>query len=198
MASVCTVPGCKRKYNAKGYCGPHYAMWQRHGDPLYADKGLHISGMNALKCNTIADFWKKVRKRPNGCWEWQGGRDQDGYGMFSWHNKPTRVNRFVAGVIQGLDIDGMEVCHTCDNPPCANPAHLYVGTVQSNKADSVAKMRHAHGERCHTAKLTVTTVREIRAMVKRGMTRYAAAKLFNISWTQADNVVRRVSWKHVK
>lgn len=59
-------------------CRTHYGMWQKHGDPLYAEKGLHLPSLGANR-NTIEDFWLKVKKT-SSCWLWLASKDKDGSG----------------------------------------------------------------------------------------------------------------------
>lgn len=99
-----------------------------------------------MRPNTLDDFWKKVRRKP-GCWIWLAGKDADGYGMFWWKNRQTRAHRFVVKFILGRDVEGKEVCHTCDNPSCVRPDHLFVGTTKDNAQDREAKGRGIKGRK---------------------------------------------------
>src|SRR5258708_2027850 len=141
----CTVSGCDGKFVARGFCRIHYAKWQRHGDPLHID----------TRGNTEADFWSKVAiGGDNECWIWQTGKDQDGYGAFWWSNRQVKAHRFSWGLFGGSIPDGMYVLHSCDNPSCVNPSHLFLGTTQDNTADRDIKERQVRGEKCHTAVLS--------------------------------------------
>jgi hypothetical protein len=93
-----------------------------------------------------------------GCWEWTGARTKWGYGRISWHGHVERVHRVVASLVLGLELtDERVVCHRCDNPPCYNPAHLFVGTLSDNTQDMLAKGRAKAGakpsERCKNGHL---------------------------------------------
>jgi len=93
--------------------------------------------------NTPERFWTLVKKsdNPNDCWEWQGGKDKDGYGRYNM--KPTRygAHRLSYMWTKGPIPPGMVVCHSCDNPGCVNPDHLWVGTQQDNVKDMDQKNR---------------------------------------------------------
>lgn len=86
------------------------------------------------------DFTRWFSKS-QGCWEWQGALDKDGYGIFSYAGKVQRAARF-ALALDGRDPKRKFACHTCDNPSCVNPSHLFVGSHEENMADMVAKGRH--------------------------------------------------------
>ena len=80
------------------------------------------------------------------CWFWTAGKDRCGYGRI-WHNGENRTAHTVAYETWVLPIPkGMHVLHTCDNPSCINPAHLWLGTHEDNMADKAAKKRYPpHG-----------------------------------------------------
>lgn len=82
-------------------------------------------------------FWFKVLPVPSGCWEWQGGKAGE-YGKF----QNMRAHCFAYALCTGPIPAGMVVRHSCDNPPCVNPAHLSLGTQLDNMRDMVARGRH--------------------------------------------------------
>lgn len=94
-----------------------------------------------------ARFWAKVDVRgPDECWPWKGGVGTGGYGSFSKGKKYSlRANR-VAMALDGRDPLDLLSCHTCDNPPCCNPAHLWAGSGLENAKDAVSKGRYRVGE----------------------------------------------------
>lgn len=94
---------------------------------------------------------------PNECWEWQGGRTKKNYPII--YIKPSRgqylqvkVHRLVYREHYGIDPGNLFVCHECDNPPCCNPSHLFLGTDLDNIADRTAKKRTVAGDRHWTRK----------------------------------------------
>lgn len=87
-------------------------------------------------------FFSKVVKNPdNGCWEWTGAHGPAGHGQFVVDHKKVVASRFSWELHFGKIPDGMEVCHKCDNPPCVNPEHLFLGTQGDNMRDCSAKGR---------------------------------------------------------
>ena len=89
-----------------------------------------------------------VRKRA-GCWEWTGAKDSGGYGQLRYLGVNHLVHRVAWLVWRGPLKKGLDVCHSCDNPVCVNPAHLWVGTAKDNIRDSVAKKRNYHAAKTH-------------------------------------------------
>jgi hypothetical protein len=91
-----------------------------------------------------AKFWARIdTSDPNGCWPWKGPFNSGGYGHFQEGRRGpmTRAHRRAYQLAKGPIPDGLLVCHTCDNPPCCNPAHLWLGTSADNKKDAISKGR---------------------------------------------------------
>lgn len=98
-------------------------------------------------------FWNKVYKHDDGCWEWAGGRDKDGYGTINRPGSPSmKIRSHVYSWLLhfGPYHRSLLVCHSCDNPSCVRPDHLFLGTPRDNTLDMVAKGRHGSRpkERC--------------------------------------------------
>ena len=117
--------------------------------------------------NSIEErFWSKAKKVKGGCWEWQRSRNQQGYGMFWFKNKWMRANRVAWELIYGSIPLNMQVCHSCDNPGCVNPNHLFLGSQHDNMRDCVRKGRWGKGyaqgittkELCGRYKISRSTV----------------------------------------
>jgi hypothetical protein len=154
-------------------------------------------------------FWSKVKKgAPTECWEWQGSRDEKGYGLFRYEGRLIRTLRLIL-ISQGHDMTGKVGRHTCDNPPCCNPAHGIPGTNLDNIRDCIERGRRAttRGEQNNFAKLTEERVREIRrayqkiprspgGYTKDGVLKQLAAD-FGVSYRNLMQIIRRETWTHI-
>lgn len=107
----------------------------------------------------MARVWEKIEVAgPDDCWLWTGGVNQGGYGHLG---TPDGKRHLSHRLVIGAEIDEV-VMHSCDNPPCCNPAHLSARTHVDNMRDMVAKGRSSRGERHWNSKLTVEQVAAIR------------------------------------
>ena len=156
--------------------------------------------LGALQANVVEldeRFWSKVDVGgPDDCWEWQAVRLK-GYGRFSLGGKMQYAHRLVIGLLIG---DEGCALHSCDNPPCVNPAHLSVGTHQDNMTQRDARGRQVSppGEGNGMAKLTDSKVLEIRARYATGLiTQRALGEEYGVSQTVVSLIVRREIWGHL-
>lgn len=79
--------------------------------------------------------------RRSACWLWLKSRNNKGYGKLRYQGKPWVAHRLAWSLERGPVPDGMFVCHHCDNPPCCNPEHLFLGTAKDNMQDALNKGR---------------------------------------------------------
>nr|WP_246232790.1 HNH endonuclease signature motif containing protein [Nakamurella aerolata] len=136
----------------------------------------------------------------SGCIEWQGHRSRYNYGIIQSKTFGSRsAHRVALELALGLPIpDDKHVCHRCDNPPCVNPVHLFVGDDSINVADMIAKGRHAHGEGARQAKLKEADVRDILVRYRAGgIGRPALAREYGVSPACIQKITEGKSWKHV-
>lgn len=146
---------------------------------------------------TVEERFAAKVDRSGDCWLWTGARrlPERRYGLFHW-NGPKAAHRVAWQLAHGPIPDGMLVCHSCDNPPCVNPAHLFLGTNADNAADRVAKGRSARtsGEAHPQARLTALQVDAIRASHRAGSSLRALARQHAISPTHVQRLVRGEQW----
>lgn len=149
--------------------------------------------------------------QPDHCWLWNGPRDKNGYGRISaaGTKQPTlRAHRVAWELKNGAIPAGLLVLHRCDNPPCVNPAHLFLGTTADNNADMMKKGRHvsgpaldpskmARGSAHGLAKLTEDAVRYIREAAEHGAPATILCLRFGVSPDAVRRVITRKTWRHV-
>jgi hypothetical protein len=132
-----------------------------------------------------------VSPTDTGCWEWNGGRNSKGYGRIKIDGKRVSVHRVVYELLVGPIPDGMFVCHTCDNPCCCNPDHLFIGTNQDNVNDMVSKGRQY-------SKLAKEDVIAIKQIYRRGnTTKRQLAEMFDVDFYTIKDILDGTTWKHV-
>lgn len=143
-------------------------------------------------------FWERVHKTRT-CWVWTGPKNRDGYGCVSGN----RAHRYSWELINGKIPKGLSVLHRCDNPPCVNPKHLWLGTQTDNVMDMVAKGRCAdvRYEANPRAKLTSEQVNSIKQRVHHknhhdGQTHKQLAEEYGVSKSTIDQS-RGVIWKEL-
>lgn len=168
-------------------------------------------------------FWDRVRVGAiDECWEYQGYRHPTNYGAFRIDGEEY-THRVAWTLTYGKIPDGLQVLHRCDNPPCCNPAHLWLGTRQDNMIDRDNKKRGAHfnpdfikkatarlikarkehpekfarGGQVRTAKLTEDQVIEIRKKHADGMRVCELARNYGLSSSTMYKLVEGRTWKHL-
>jgi hypothetical protein len=165
-------------------------------------KEVMMSKSITLSQEDIEAFWKQVSiQGVNECWIWRGGHSGK-YGWFCNKGKRILAHRASWIISNGSDPGELFVCHTCDNPECVNPSHLFLGTNYDNVQDMCRKGRHGFrvqkGEDCVTHKLTEKDVLEIREKYSpRKYSTRALAKEYRVSQTQIRNVLDKTSWRHL-
>lgn len=159
------------------------------------------------------DFYARAAKGGDDeCWPFLGARTTKGYGCYRFDGRQQMAHRVSYQLTRGAIPAGLLICHTCDNPPCVNPAHLFLGSYADNNRDASRKGRAAFGDRNGTrthpevvkrgganpnAKLDEDAVRWIRVMYSLGSTQREIAEQFGIAQTVAGDAVTGRQWGHV-
>ena len=151
-----------------------------------------------------ARFWSKVDRRgPDECWPWLGALDSYSYGNFHLAGKPAplthiKAHRFAWILTFGAIPSGSEtetcVLHRCDNPPCCNPSHLFLGSRADNNLDKKRKGRSTYGERHPRARLNSELVRLIRQSSEMNV---VLAIRFGVAPTTISAARRRITWPSI-
>ena len=155
----------------------------------------------------LADrFWEKVDiQGPDDCWEWTAGKIKGGYGRLQVDGSRRMATHVLFYIRQGYwPPQGRTANHHCDNSPCLNPKHLYLGTQKSNIYDMVQRGRARggngglQGELCGRAKLTDEEVRIIkRLLTHEGITQKELAFRFGVSKPIISRIKTGKIWRHV-
>lgn len=142
----------------------------------------------------------------SGCWEYQGRKDAKGYGVLDIYcpgmEKPKRtflVHRISFAAHTGRDPGEKFVCHSCDNPACINPKHLFLGTARENSADMVGKGRSIsqRGANNHACKLTEIDAAAIIERIMNGEGNTSIAKDYGVTHYAISEIRRGRAWSAV-
>ena len=150
-----------------------------------------------------ARFWSHI-KRGAGCWPWQASTFGNGRGQFVAGGKHFPAHRYAFLISKGPIPPGKEVCHSCDNPICCNPAHLWVGTHHENMLDAQAKKRlkGARGMVTKNMQLTPKHVLEIRKIyAARTAPKWGVnelAKKYGVTRTTIARAATGKAWAYLK
>ena len=196
---ACCVPGCEKPHSGHRLCQMHLARLKRRGSlELTRRKAKAIVPADA---GDVAWFWARVDKSggPDACWEWRAARQRTGYGAVWFGRRVVQVHRVAWTLTNGPIPEGKLICHRCDNPPCANPAHLFLGMDDDNVRDKEQKGRanHAHSDARPSAKLTSDDVREIRRMLAGGLLQQDIADRYGVDASQVSRIGSGHLWRHV-
>lgn len=145
----------------------------------------------------IADrLLSRIEVTAGECWFYTGTRDKDGYGQIGiGRGRQYRAHRVAYETFVGPISRGAFVCHACDNPPCINPSHLFLGSARENALDMWQKQRKEPLRGVHhpMAKLSDEQVADIRRLRADGHTLTRIANLYGISFQHVSLLYRRLS-----
>lgn len=150
----------------------------------------------------IKRFWEFVDVRGHDeCWEWRGGKNKAGYGKVTIDGKKVGAHRLSFMIAHGEHSipKTHHVCHSCDNPGCVNPMHLWLGTDYDNVQDMVEKRRCRYGGDNHNAKLSPEKVKDIRNLFLTGeYTKKCLSRLYEVSQDTISDCISGKTWMHVE
>lgn len=180
----CAITGCDALSIAVGLCAAHYRR-QLLGMPMVAVRHKGVP--------SNVRFWSYVQRGgADECWLWSGHRAASGYGVFGdgTKNYGTQLASRISWILTHGEIrGGLVVCHHCDNPPCVNPAHLFLGTAADNMKDMAVKGRQS-------SKLSVDQVREIKHRLMLSESLRALSRDFGVSTRTIGLIRDGVWWRH--
>lgn len=145
-------------------------------------------------------FWSKVETGP-GCWMWIGSLDKKGYGRFMHDGRCALAHRVSYYLAYGGIPGGLHVLHTCDNPGCVNPDHLWLGTNLDNVLDSSKKKRRHtprnQGGSNPSSKVSEKDIEEIKDRLSQGFTQVEVAQEYGLSKASLSRIANNQAWKEV-
>lgn len=164
---------------------------------------MNVQSIPVLSTPLIEKFWSKVAitANINKCWEWQAFKNKEGYGGFRVNrNQVIASHRLAYFIHNNKDPLDKCVCHSCDNPACVNPAHLWLGTRYENAMDRESKGRNKplSGEKNGNSRFTAEQVKEMRALYSSGeLNQHEIAERFGTHQGVIWAIVTKKTWKHI-
>lgn len=188
---VCSQDSCTGAIRGLGLCSKHYDRQRATGNPN-----------GTTRCPPGVSIEEKIRWHgwqvtETGCWEWSGRRNKQGYGALKHEGRYEGAHRWAYRAWRGDIPDGLLIRHHCDNPPCINPEHIDLGTVQDNAQDALERGGYAGrtgraGEANTQSSMSDQTRRSLRADYATGTYTYdALAEKYGTSRSTAWYTVRR-------
>ncbi len=199
---TCNIKFMAKKYDAPiRFCSVKCIRYTGNKDRLInKNNGFWKVATDDEKKQRIIDSFNLFVVKKEGCWGWSKSLDRSGYTRISVGTRKIILGHRASWLIHKGDIpDGIFVCHSCDNPGCTNPDHLFLGSPKDNTADCLKKGRRksAYGENHYKSKLNKEQVIEIRELKKLNYSYGDLAKRFNVSPSTIQGIVERKRWKHI-
>lgn len=168
-------------------------------------KSLKNISRNDLTLSDRIRFESKfVKKDEAQCWNWLAYKNKKGYGSIRYRDLGNiAAHRFSYLLYKEYFNQNNIVCHSCDNPSCVNPAHLWLGSHSDNMKDKIRKGRAKNppphlGVNHHKAKITPEIVREIRFLFSEGASQTSLCKLYLLHHATMNQICRNKTWKDVR
>jgi DNA-binding CsgD family transcriptional regulator len=164
------------------------------GRPLGSKNKNYVSVKDRLLKNVFKDS-------VSGCWI-KTKVSKNKYATMRINGKKLKAHRVAYEIFNNVIIDDeMVICHHCDNPPCINPKHLFMGTIADNNTDKMKKGRHKfdppHGMRCSNSILTDEKVMDILDKINQGLSNLEIANIFKVTRQTISRIRNNKIWKHI-
>jgi hypothetical protein len=158
----------------------------------------HASMPSKLDC--LVSFQNKyIIDSTTNCWNCIGYKDKNGYGFITINKKHYRIHRISYFIYNGPFDLSLQILHSCDNPSCCNPKHLFIGDQFDNMQDCVNKGRlnPGHGENKNNSKFTNQKIIEIREKYLKGVSIRKLGKEYNVDHGHISKIINYKIWKHI-
>ena len=214
-------PGNRGRFNDQGLSRTYQAVGKREASErvkIWSDlcgnvqqgctKGIYMvllsntikGGNTMINLELIERFHEKWElDKESGCWVWTASTAGKGYGQIKIPGQRRNIYAHQLSYIihYGEIPSGMMVCHTCDNPRCVKPSHLFLGTAKDNLQDMKLKGRHLNGAKNAKSKLTDEQVRAIHMLSREGLSQGKLGKTFGVSQGQIFRILKGYRWNHI-
>lgn len=209
--SICEV--CKNEFSWTRYGGRNTPRFCSHECRLKVGTGFRPGGQiriseltNEEKLDRLKKSFEKHVVKQDGCWDWKGSINRNGYTVMSCRKEIGPITGHKASWVihKGSIPQYMHVCHTCDNRRCTNPDHLWIGTHKENNDDKISKGRarwaqppHKVGSDNGASKLVDEEVKKIKMLIESGRSCYSISKEFSVSSTTIKRIKNGINWSHI-
>lgn len=186
---ICSIDGCGKKHQSRGYCKSHAYRFRTHGNPLVKKQASF---------EEIDVFYNEIAVAFGGdeCLIWPFARNPNGYPRVYQNGGKKYAHRVICEKVHGAGPEGKpDVAHSCGNGHlgCVNPKHLRWATKRENTQDTVLHGTKSRGERHGNSKLTESDVREIRLLCETHTQKQVAA-LFNVGRHAITDIIAGRNW----
>lgn len=190
----CSIVGCSKKHYGNGFCVMHYTRNRSHGTPHMSMRGTKRPLFEKLMSKVVTS---------DGCWEWLGSKDKNGYGSIRCDSGTKKAHRVSYLVHVGEIPSGLYVLHKCDNPSCVSPHHLFLGTHRDNMRDMWSKGRGKavscgrKGSKNGNSRLSEGDVIEIRLRLSCGESGASLSREYGVSKNLIYLIRDKKVWTHI-
>lgn len=177
------------KYKTSRFCSKPCQM-KNLGNTSVSNLRKRWESEDKIEC--LRKSFEKFVIKKDGCWDWSGCKKKKlKYGNLTFRGKSVIAHRVSYMIHKGEIPEGLWVLHSCDNPPCTNPDHLWLGNALDNQRDKLSKGRSV-GE-----KLTIEKVKKIKRLLRDNVKNKIICKDYNISLTTLWCIKTEKTWRDI-